>query len=80
MGPPLADLANGGPPVNILLCLVVGSSAISLYLASFNVLCHSLAHGSHICLPSQGGAHEKYVSMEKCFHKNWSAASVTAHT
>jgi hypothetical protein len=80
MGPPLADVANRGPPVNISLCLIVGSSVIFLYLASFNVLYHSLAHGSHICLPSQGGTHEKYVSMEKCFHKNRPAACVTAHT
>ena len=30
--------------------------------------------------PSQRGAHEKYVSTQKCFHNNLSAAAVTSHT
>ena len=30
--------------------------------------------------PNQRGTHEKYVSTQKCFHNNLSAAAVTSHT
>ena len=34
--------------------------------------------GSPVYSPSQRGIHDKYVSAQKCFHHNWSAAAVTA--
>ena len=45
----------------------------------------SLFIGSPVCgssaySPSRRGTHEKCVSMQKCFHNNWSAAAVTSHT
>ncbi len=40
----------------------------------------SPARGSLVYSPSQRGTHEKYVSTQKCFHNNLSAAAVTSHT
>ena len=45
----------------------------------------SLFIGSPVCgssaySPSRRRTHEKCVSMQKCFHNNWSAAAFTSHT
>ena len=45
----------------------------------------SLFIGSPVCgssaySPSRRGTHEKCVSMQKCFHNDWSAAAFTSHT
>ena len=54
VGPPPAYVANGGPTVHIFLCLIVGSSVISLYPASFCLLYHLLVGPPSAYLASGG--------------------------
>ena len=54
------------------------------YIGKYFVI-GSLFIGSPVCgssaySPSRRGTHEKYVSMQKCFHNNLSAAAFTSHT
>ena len=53
---------------------------IRRYFAIGSLFIGSPVCGSSAYSPSRRGIHEKCVSMQKCFHNDWSAAAFTSHT